>query len=127
MWRIWLLIFFAFTLAGCCSEVILTPAMPEQVRGWKEIKEPDANRVSVGEFLLKKGKTVDNGKFGIQFVDMQRKIECVGPFEGTAPPTGADFRFYRVADGKTLQLLSSAYDRNSTPRARRCSRLFLLR
>lgn len=92
--------------------------MPEKVRGWQQVSSPGPSpksvSVSVGEFLLKKGEMTDNGKFGIQFLDVQRTTACEGPIEGSMRPTGADFRFYRVSDGKTLQMLTNAFDGNST-------------
>jgi hypothetical protein len=84
-------------LSGCCRSVDSNPSRPSQVRGWQEFGEGPTK--TIGEFVLKKGESINNHIVAVQLVDIVKGRSCSGT-ESTGP--SALVRFYRVSDRQTL-------------------------
>jgi hypothetical protein len=70
---------------------------PKKVAGWKETYSGGVH--SVGELLLKKGESSDNGKLGVEVVDIETPPADA---EGYAGLPKVVLRFYDPADKRTL-------------------------
>ena len=87
------------TSVGCCQwKSQKRPAPPGSVEGWKRFSAGGAT--VVGEFLLKKGESVENGAVGIRVVDVT-PARCNTIFAEPGNPKAAVV-FYRVGDGRRL-------------------------
>lgn len=84
-------------LSGCCRSVDSNPSRPNQVRGWQEFGEGPTK--SIGEFVLKKGESIDNHIVAVQLLDTAKGRSCDGT-ESSGP--SALVRFYRVSDQQTI-------------------------
>jgi len=93
-----LLLTSCFGIHGCCRTIESNPALPTQVRGWAE-SDKEYGIKSLGEFVLRKGESINNGRIAIELQDTIRAKTCRGT-ESTRP--GAIVRFYRVADGQVM-------------------------
>ncbi len=72
-------------MSSCCPPVSYTePQYPTNVAGWKE-PEGKANHY-VGEFVLKKGEVIDNGKIQIRALEFLPPERCreAGEFQRLA-------------------------------------------
>jgi len=96
---IFLLMLLSTTTSGCCSRVESDPPRPNQVRGWREFEESGIK--AIGEFVLKKGETVDNGSFGVKLIDTIPDQNCFIT-EGPSHLPKATMQFYRVSDKQVL-------------------------
>jgi hypothetical protein len=85
------------TFSGCCRSVDSNPSLPAKVRGWQESGQGATK--SIGEFVLKKGESIDNHNVAVQLVEITKGRSCVGT-ESSAP--SARVRFFRVSDKRTI-------------------------
>lgn len=84
---------------GCCRRPQLPePTPPTVVRGWQDFEESGVHYV--GEFILKKGQSTDNGQIGVSLVDVIPAKPCAD--EGYFSYPKAVIRFYRVSDQEVL-------------------------
>ena len=84
---------------GCCQKPQLPePTPPTAVRGWQDFEESGVHYV--GEFILKKGQSTDNGQIGVTLVDVIPAKPCAD--EGYFAYPKAVIRFYRVSDQEVL-------------------------
>src|ERR1700752_5223329 len=92
------LLLIAFLYAGCCSpQARVQPARPAKVAGWKDVNFSGVH--SIGEFVLSKGESTDNGEIGVKVVDIIPPKPCS---EGYAAMPKVVLSFYRASDGKVL-------------------------
>jgi hypothetical protein len=87
-------------LRGCCSEMPRTePPYPSDVAGWKQNRERGL-RV-LGNFVLKKDQSTDNGVLRIKVLDIIPGEPCseAGTYQHQARVT---IQFIRVSDQKVL-------------------------
>jgi hypothetical protein len=89
-----------FANAGCCytSATRTQPVRPSRVSGWRTTSYGSV--VSVGDFVLGKGESTDNGKVRVSVKDII-PLECKSPLAEPLP-TRVLLSFYRVSDGKRL-------------------------
>ena len=68
----YILLIVTFLETGCCViRQLDQPQPPEHVRGWKD--ERVGNSIFIGEFILKKGESADNGHVGVKLVDIEHR------------------------------------------------------
>ena len=87
-------------MSGCCKQVHFTPERPSVVRGWQ--KFDDHGMAVIGEFLLKKGQSVDNGKFGVELVRTIAPQKCYELSAENILIPHAVLRFYELPSKRTL-------------------------
>lgn len=97
---IFVLMLLSLKASGCCGRVDSDPPRPNRVRGWNETRI-EYGITSIGEFVLKKGESVDNGRFGIKLVETIPDQKCV-IIEGPSHLPKATVQFYRVSDKQVL-------------------------
>jgi len=98
-------LFLAFVVlslltGGCCSnEHRSEPAYPKSVSEWKERNERGLR--ILGDFVLKKGETTDNGKVQVKMISLIPPDPCAetGSFQRQAR---ARIQFVRLSDSKVL-------------------------
>jgi hypothetical protein len=84
---------------GCCRKPQAPePTPPIAVRGWQDFEESGVHYV--GEFLLNKGQSTENGQIGVSLVDVIPAKPCAD--EGYLSYPKAVIRFYRVPDQEVL-------------------------
>ncbi len=94
---IFVIILLLITASGCCRRVDTNPSRPNQVRGWQEFQEE--NIKGVGEFVLNRGDSVNNGRVGVKLINTIQARACRGT-ESAGP--SATVQFYRVSDKKII-------------------------
>ena len=85
---------------GCCRTLESTPVSPTSVRGWQEFDEQGIH--GIGEFVLRKGQSIDNGKIGVELIKTLPPIKCYEPSAEQDLFPKAVVRFYLVPSGDTL-------------------------
>lgn len=90
-----------FLMRGCCEAVPSTPNRPASVRGWQKFNN-DQGIHAIGEFILKKGESTENGKFGVELIKTIASEKCSGPFAENDITPRAVVRIYEVANKRTL-------------------------
>lgn len=89
-------LFILGIVAGCCGQG-KAPVRPLDVPGWE--RRTEETRTFDGTFVLNKGESTDNGRIGIEVVDIiPARCDCFG--ERGLPV--AMLRFYRVSDGTVI-------------------------
>ncbi len=86
--------------SSCCSnDPRSEPAYPQSVSGWKE-RDERGLRI-LGDFVLKKGETTDNGKIQVKVISLILPDSCAetGSFQRQAR---ARIQFVRLSDNKVL-------------------------
>ena len=89
------------------------PRRPMNLSGWRET--PWGEEVTyVGQFVLQKCESIDNGKIGVRLVNITSK-PCPFATICLQPEAKASLRFYRPADQSvicetTLESSSTSYD-----------------
>jgi hypothetical protein len=90
-------------VAGCKCPAP-APPRPGQVRGWQEWNEgrpPYSFTLHyVGELILNKGESSDNGKIGVRVVEIIPG-QCT-TFLGEPRPPRVKFQFFRAADSQVV-------------------------
>src|SRR5262245_52289184 len=76
-----------------------TKERPDHARGW--IHERRNDTTQLGEFVLNKGETIDNGELAITVVDLTPP-PCPRPDRYDSDGSAATFRFTRTSDHKIL-------------------------
>jgi len=100
MWNLALsLMSILLMLSGaCCSaQEREQPGPPKKVQGWKDSYSGGVH--SIGELLLHKGDSSDNGRIGVKVLDI---IIPRSGAEGYAGMPKVVLRFYRPSDKQTL-------------------------
>jgi hypothetical protein len=94
---------FAGTLfmSGCCEEIPSTPDRPASVHGWQEFRTSQGFP-ALGEFVLKKGEPVENGRFGLELIKTVSPQKCKGYMAEGVPNPLATIRIYDVKTKRTL-------------------------
>jgi hypothetical protein len=83
---------------GCCSpQERAQQARPEKVDGWKDSYFSGVH--SIGEFVLSKGESTDNGELGVKVVDIIAPKPCSDGYAGMPKVV---LSFYRPSDKKVL-------------------------
>lgn len=86
--------------SGCyCHPSKPQPNHPGQVRGWESYQT--SSITILGEFVLKKGESTNNGKIGIMIVDITPPKACANPNEWLGSPK-VTYRFYNISDNHTF-------------------------
>ncbi|SRR6266446_1579316 len=86
--------------SGCCRTLESNPTAPTSVRGWQEYDEQGVH--AVGEFVLKKGQSIDNGKIGVELLKTIAPVKCYEPFAEQDLFPKAVVRFYALPSKETL-------------------------
>jgi hypothetical protein len=101
-----LLVIIGLTCSGCVCHPSLyknvptdTPTRPTVKTSWTESR--DYGFTSVGQFVLSRGESTDNGKLGIRVVDFVPS-KCRSLFAEYPDPPKVVLEFYRPADKQTL-------------------------
>jgi hypothetical protein len=96
--------------SSCCSGMrqLNEPERPSKVRGWEEYRIGTVTYV--GDFVLNKGESTDNGKTGIRLVDTYAGTCGLFPFKEREYPK-AKLQFYRISDQAIL--CESIFDRGT--------------
>ena len=85
---------------GCCRPYDTSePTRPEKVQGWNTSK--NGTILIVGSFILNKGESTENAKFGVKLIDLTPRIICSGPLAEPSPGK-IKLRFYRTSDKQVL-------------------------
>jgi len=95
-----LLAVLSLSMGSCCLiERRTEPAYPGSVSGWKERNEQGVR--ILGDFVLKKGETTDNGKVQVKMISLIPPDPCAetGTFQRQAR---ARIQFVRLSDSKVL-------------------------
>jgi hypothetical protein len=89
-------------LTGCCAEERNNPPMPNgSPIGWQHWKIGGTDTIICGNFVLRKGESVNDGNVGITVVELY-PARC-GLFNHPPDDTPqVKLRFFRVLDQKTL-------------------------
>lgn len=95
-----ILLLDACLLSGCCKKVLRAPPLPPSVRGWQQFKTNDGFH-AIGEFVMKKGESVENGKFGLTLIKTVPPINCTFR-ENDDNIVRAVLRIYDVQSKRTL-------------------------
>lgn len=91
--------FYLFINLGCCvSKNESQPPRPSKIRGWEESHA--WNTISIGQFVLNKGESTDNGKIGVTVVDIIPS-KCKTLFSEPSEPR-VKLRFYELPDKQIL-------------------------
>ena len=85
---------------SCCRTVHSDPASPTSTRGWQAFSEQGIN--AVGEFLIKKGQSVENGRLGVELISTIAPRKCSDPGAEQDLFPKAVVRFYAVPSKQTL-------------------------
>lgn len=85
---------------SCCRTVHSDPASPTSTRGWKAFSEQGIN--AVGEFLIKKGQSVENESLGVELISTIAPRKCSDPGAEQDMFPKAVVRFYAVPSKQTL-------------------------
>jgi len=95
-----LLLLISLLASGCCRTLESDPAPPNSVRGWHEF---DAQGIhGVGEFVLKKGQSIENGKIGVELIKTIAPVKCYERFAEQDLFPKAVVRFYAIPGNETL-------------------------
>ncbi len=101
-----LLVLIGLTCSGCVCHPSLyknvpadTPTRPNIKSSWTE--SHDYGFTSVGQFLLNRGESIDNGKLGIRVVDFIPS-KCRSLFAEYPDPPKVVLEFYRPSDKHVL-------------------------
>lgn len=86
---------------GCCQKYENNPQKPSSLRGWQEYRHNDGIPV-MGEFLLKEGESVENGKLGVQLLKIITPTKCSDPFAENDLIPKATLRIFDVQTNQTL-------------------------
>lgn len=100
MWNLALSLMSCFLIlsGGCCSaQEREQPRPPEKVQGWKDSYSGGVHYI--GELLLHKGDSSDNGKIGVKVLDI---VTPQPGSEGYASMPKAVLQFYRPSDKQIL-------------------------
>ena len=89
-----------FMSACGCKEVPSTPDPPTSVRGWQEFDEQGIH--AIGEFLLRKGESVENDKFGVELVKTIVPKRCSDAWAENDINPRALIRFYEVPGKRVI-------------------------
>jgi hypothetical protein len=87
-------------MVGCCKDAHFTPERPATVRGWHEFDRHGIH--GIGEFLLTKGESVENGSFGVELVKTIVRMKCSDAFAENDIIPRAVLRFYKVPGRQTI-------------------------
>ena len=92
----------AMLLSGCCAADRNNPPMPHDTHtGWQHWKIGGTDAVICGNFVLHKGESVNDGKFGITVIELY-PARC-GLFNHPPDDTPqVRLKFFRVSDQKVL-------------------------
>lgn len=92
--------FYLLLVGACCRPERLQPSLPGEVLGWQEVYPVKGLQV-VAILVLKKGESSDNGKIGIQVVDVIAPERCshAGTYQGEPKSI---LRFFDPTSGQTL-------------------------
>jgi len=95
------LFFLIPLLAGaCCQTIQSEPPLPTSVRGWHEFDEQGIH--AVGEFVLRKGQSIENDKIGVELIKTIAPVKCNEPFAEQDLVPKALVRFYAIPGKQTL-------------------------
>lgn len=87
-------------IPGCnCFRTRVEPKAPAIVRGWKTVER--AGVTSIGEFLLKKGESTNNGAVAVTIDDIIPPDACADPNSWNGSPKVV-FKFTRLSDNTLL-------------------------
>ena len=93
---IWIVILLVF--GGCFSaRERQQPRPPREVQGWKDSAFGGVH--SIGELVLHKGESSDNGKLGVKVLDIVAPEPCS---EGYASMPKVVLQFYRPSDKQVV-------------------------
>ena len=90
----------ATVLLGCCSRVakINDPPYPSHTNGWNKYQLSEST-VVYGDFVIRKGQSVNDGQYGIEAVELY-PARCEDTPGADLP--GAELRFFKVSDNSTI-------------------------
>jgi hypothetical protein len=101
-----LLVLFGIVCSGCVCHPSLyknvpadTPTRPSIKSSWTE--RNDYGFTSVGQFVLNRNESIDNGKLGIRVVDFV-PLKCRSLFAEYPDPPKVVLEFYRPSDKQVL-------------------------
>jgi hypothetical protein len=94
------ILIFAVSIVGCCkSQTRVEPSFPQKVYGW--VERQDRGLRILGDFVLSKGESTDNGKIRVVVTDIIPNDPCAEP--GTFQyQARAKMQFLSLVDGKVL-------------------------
>ena len=78
---------------------VFAPRRPPAGAGWENVRSGDA--VYLGQFVMNKGESAENGDVGVSVVSLQPP-PCPPPDSYDTDGSRARFRFYRVSDRQPL-------------------------
>jgi len=76
-----------------------TPTRPNAKSSWTE--RHDSGFTSVGQFVLNRGESIDNGKLGIRVIDF-KSSKCPSLFAEYPDPPKVVLEFFRPTDKQVL-------------------------
>ena len=94
--------FWLLAMSGCCRPVESNTPPPAQVKGWQTVQV--RGKDPIGEFVLKKGESVENQTIGIELVDVAPGENC---WYKEWRNDGAVVRIFRVSDKQTIRQIDS--------------------
>jgi hypothetical protein len=89
-------------MGGCCipyEEKL--EARPPYVQGWKEVTIENNVRL-IGQHVLNKGESTDNGKLGVKLVDISPPVTCQGLYLWKPPARKAKLQFFQPKNNEIL-------------------------
>src|SRR5215813_1553369 len=90
---------FVIFLAACgCPPEKPQPVRPDEVLGWRQFEADGLHHI--GDLVLNKGESSDNGKLGIAVLNITPPQPCV--HEGWFAYPNATIRFYRPTDNQVI-------------------------